>query len=78
METVAFTIITISCISTEGKERINNNFDNDNDKNSAEFPLKHQRLNHPGKIIVSHLIINPIRNKFDLLKEMVTKERDIC
>ena len=39
--------------------------------------FKHLHLNHRGKIIIGHLNINSIKNKFDLLKEMVKKEVDL-
>ena len=53
-------------------------FDNlDIDKNSPGFLLKHLRSNHPKNIIIGHLNINFIGNKFDLLKKTVWEETDI-
>ena len=46
-------------------------------KNPPEFLLKYLRLNLPKNIIIGHLNINSIRNKFDLLKKMVAEEIDI-
>ena len=40
--------------------------------------LHEQRLNHPKKIIIGHLNINSIRNKFSGFKDLVLKETDIC
>ena len=37
-----------------------------------------QRLNHPKNVIIGHLNINSIRNKFSGLKDLVLKETDIC
>ena len=37
--------------------------------------LRHLRLNHPQQIIIGHLNINSIRNKFDLMKTMLTRHR---
>ena len=39
--------------------------------------LRHLRLNHPQQIIIGHLNINSIRNKFDLMKTMLTRDIDI-
>ena len=36
--------------------------------------LRHLRLNHPQQIIIGHLNINSIRNKFDLMKTMLTRD----
>ena len=47
------------------------------DKNSPRFLLKHLRSNHPKNILIEHLNINSIRNKFDSLTKMVTEEIDI-
>ena len=44
------------------------------------FPVsivKHLRLNHPRNLIIGHLNIYSIRNKFDLLKKMFTKDINI-
>ena len=41
---------------------------------STGFLLKHLRLNNTKKLIIGNLNINSLRNKFDLLKEMVSKE----
>ena len=43
-------------------------------KNPPEFLLKYLRLNLPKNIIIGHLNINSIRNKFVLLKEIVAEE----
>ena len=37
-----------------------------------------QRLNHPKNVIIGHLNINSIRNKFPGFKDLVLKENDIC
>ena len=37
--------------------------------------LRRLRLNHPQQIIIGHLNINSIRNKFDLMKTMLTRHR---
>ena len=37
-----------------------------------------QRLNHPKNVIIRHLNINSIRNKFSGFKDLVLKETDIC
>ena len=47
------------------------------DKTSPRFLLKNLRLNHPKNILIGHLNINSIRNKFDSLIKMVTEEIDI-
>ena len=39
--------------------------------------MKRLRLNHPQQIIIGHLNINSIRNKFDLMKTMLTHDIDI-
>ena len=39
--------------------------------------LRHLRLNLPQQIIIGHLNINSIRNKFDLMKTMLTRDIDI-
>ena len=39
--------------------------------------LRRLRLNHPQQIIIGHLNINSIRNKFDLMKTMLTRDIDI-
>ena len=50
-----------------------------------QYPLAHplnglhkQRLNHPKNVIIGHLNINSIRNKFSSFKDLVLKETDIC
>ena len=40
--------------------------------------LHEQRLNHPKNVIIGHLNINSIRNKFSSFKDLVLKETDIC
>ena len=40
--------------------------------------LYEQRLNHPKNVIIRHLNINSIRNKFSGFKDLVLKETDIC
>ena len=40
--------------------------------------LHEQRLNHPKNVIIGHLNINSIRNKFSGFKDLVLKETDIC
>ena len=37
-----------------------------------------QRLNHPKNVIIGHLNIHSIRNKFSAFKDLVLKESDIC
>ena len=37
-----------------------------------------QRLNHPKNVIIGHLNINSIRNKFPGFKDLVLKENHIC
>ena len=44
------------------------------DKNSPGFLFKHLHLNHPKNIVIGHLNINPIRNKFDLLKKWLQEK----
>ena len=39
--------------------------------------LRRLRLNHPQQIVLGHLNINSIRNKFDLMKTMLTRDIDI-
>ena len=39
--------------------------------------LRHFRLNHPQQIIIGHLNINSIRNKFNLMKTILTRDIDI-
>ena len=36
--------------------------------------LRHLRLNHPQQIIIGRLNINSIRNKFGLMKIMLTRD----
>ena len=40
--------------------------------------LHQQRLNHPKNVIIGHLNINSIRNKFSGFKDLVLTETDIC
>ena len=40
--------------------------------------LHEQRLNHPKNVIIEHLNISSIRNKFLGFKDIVLKETDIC
>ena len=40
--------------------------------------LHKQRLNHPKNVIIGHLKISSIRNKFSCFKYLVHKETDIC
>ena len=40
--------------------------------------LHEQRLNHPKNVIIGHLNVNSIRNKFSGLKDLVLKEIGIC
>ena len=40
--------------------------------------LLEQRVNHPKNVIIRHLNINSIRNKFSSFKDLVLKETDIC
>ena len=40
--------------------------------------LHEQCLNHPKNVIIGHLSINSIRNKFLGFKDLVLKETDIC
>ena len=40
--------------------------------------LHEQCLNHPKNVIIGHLNINSIRNKFSGFKDLVLKETDIC
>ena len=64
-----------NCFNSAATLETSNSVSFDNfgiDKNSAEFLLKHLRLNHLKNIIIGHLNINFIRNKFDLLNKMVT------
>ena len=39
--------------------------------------LKRLRSNHPQQIIIGHLNINSIRNKFDIMKPMLMHDLDI-
>ena len=39
--------------------------------------LRRLRVNHPQQIIIGHLNINSIRNKFDSIKTMLTRNIDI-
>ena len=40
--------------------------------------LQEQRLNHPKNVIIGHLNINSIRNKFSSFKDLALKETDLC
>ena len=40
--------------------------------------LHEERLNHPKNVIIGHLNINSVRNKFSGFKDLVLKETDIC
>ena len=40
--------------------------------------LHEKRLNHPKNVIIGHLNINSIRNKFSGFKVLVLKETNIC
>ena len=40
--------------------------------------LHEQRLNHSKNLIIGHLNINSIRNKFSSFKDLAFKETDIC
>ena len=40
--------------------------------------LHKQRLNHPKNVIIWHLNINSLRNKFSGFKYLVLKKPDIC
>ena len=42
------------------------------------YTLHEQRLNHHKNVIIGHLNINSIRNKFSSFKDLVLKETDIC
>ena len=40
--------------------------------------LHQQCLNHPKNVIIGHLNISSIRNKFSGFKDLILKENDIC
>ena len=40
--------------------------------------LHEQRLNHPKNVVIEHLNINSVRNKFAGVKNFVLKETNIC
>ena len=40
--------------------------------------LHEQRLNHPKNVVIGHLNINSVRNKFSGVKNFVLKETNIC
>ena len=44
------------------------------DNCNVNFILRRLCLNHPQQIIIGHLNINSIRNKFDLMKTMLTRD----
>ena len=44
---------------------------------SVKSDLKCLRSNHPQQIIIGHLNINSIRNKFDTMKPMILDDIDI-
>ena len=44
---------------------------------SVKSVLKRLRSNHPQQIIIGHLNINSIRNKFDIMKPMLMHDLDI-
>ena len=40
--------------------------------------LHEQRLNHPKNVVIGHLNISSVRNKFSGVKNFVLKETNIC
>ena len=58
------------------KETIESNLSN-NDLTSLEDELHNLRLKNPNRLIFAHLNINSLRNKFDLLANIIKDKIDI-
>ena len=78
-------------VNSSSKNQSRNYFNRQNKKSaksvltvSSDTPcdmlngLHEQRLNHPKDVIIGHLNINSVRNKFSCFKDLVIKETDIC
>ena len=66
----------LSVFETRAKETIESNLSN-NDPTSPEDQLHNLRLKNPNRLIFAHLNINSLRNKFDLLANIVKDKTDI-
>ena len=58
-------------------KKVQNLYYSDTPCDTLNGPYK-QLLNHPKNVIIEHLNINTIRNKFSCFKNLVLKETDIC
>ena len=61
---------------SHAKETLESNLSN-NDLTSPEEQLHNLRLKNPGRLDCAHLNINSLRNKFDLLANIVKDKIDI-
>ena len=61
---------------SHAKETLESNLSN-NDLTSPEDQLHNLRLKNPNRLIFAHLNINSLRNKFDLLTNIVKDKIDI-
>ena len=66
---------TKNCESISNKSILNTN--TSNEANNENNVLKNLRLKNSNKVIIGHININSLRNKFELLTEMVRDKVDL-
>ena len=64
-------------ISINNQNASEDNFDSLSEHSNVYSSLNKLRCNNLNRIIVAHLNINSVRNKFVLLKDMITGKIDI-
>ena len=69
------------CYNFQNYESISNksilNTNTSNEANNEDNVLKNLRLKNSNKVIIGHININSLRNKFELLTEMVQDKVDL-
>ena len=68
---------TKNCESISNKPILNLNLNTSNEANNENNVLKNLRLKNSNKVIIGHININSLRNKFELLTEMVRDKVDL-
>ena len=67
---------TKNCESISNKPILNLNLNTSNEANNENNVLKNLRLKNSNKVIIGHININSLGNKFELLIEMVQDKVD--
>ena len=56
----------------------NHNFENNKERSNTYQSVQKHRLQNPKNIVIGHLNVNSLRNKFEDVEELVQNKVDIC